>query len=81
MGANVLQKKIKKSGIDDISVFHISISNLPVEADIIVTHQSLVERVSEKQPNTYCIAISDYLNDPEYGELVRKLVDSRKKTG
>ncbi|MFJ7727793.1 PTS mannitol transporter subunit IICB [Neobacillus sp. NPDC097160] len=81
MGANILQKKIKKAGIDDISVFHISISNLPAEADIIVTHQSLVERVAEKQPNTHCIAITDYLNDPEYGTLVTKLVDTKKKTG
>lgn len=81
MGANILQKKIKKAGIDDISVFHISISNLPVEADIIVTHQSLVERVAEKQPNAFVISITDYLNDPEYGSLVGKLADSRKKTG
>ncbi|MBS4206680.1 PTS mannitol transporter subunit IICB [Bacillus sp. FJAT-50079] len=81
MGANVLQKKIKKAGIDDVSVFHISISNLPTEADVIVTHQSLVERVAEKQPNTHCIAINDYLNDPEYVALVNKLVESRKKTG
>ncbi|MEK5036509.1 PTS mannitol transporter subunit IICB [Sporosarcina sp. FSL K6-3457] len=79
MGANILQKKIRKSGIDDISVFHISISNLPTEADIIVTHQSLVDRVSEKQPSTHCIAISDYLNAPEYSELVNKLVESREK--
>ncbi|MED3782592.1 PTS mannitol transporter subunit IICB [Heyndrickxia sporothermodurans] len=81
MGANILQKKIKKAGIDDISVFHISISNLPTEADIIVTHHSLVERVEEKQPNTYCIAITDYSNDPEYGTLVNELVDTRKRIG
>jgi len=81
MGANVLQKKIKKAGIDNITVFHISISNLPAEADIIVTHHSLVERVTEKQPHTYCIAITDYLNDPEYLTLVNKLVESAKRIG
>lgn len=81
MGASILQKKMKKAGMNHISVFHLSISNLPVEADIIVTHESLEERVREKQPNTHCIAITDYLNDPAYGELVNKLVESGEKTG
>lgn len=73
MGATALQKKLTKAGITDIKVFHIAVSNLPAECDLIVTHKSLIERVKEKQPNVYHIEIVDYLNAPEYQELIRAL--------
>jgi PTS system mannitol-specific IIC component len=73
MGANVLQKKITKAGIENIKVFHISVSDLPTDCQIIVTHQSLVERVREKQPDAYLISITDYLKAPEYDQLIDKL--------
>ena len=73
MGASALQKKIKASGREDIKVFHIAINELPVECDLIVTHESLAERVKEKQAKTPIITVKEYLNDPEYDSLVIKL--------
>ncbi|QOX65998.1 PTS mannitol transporter subunit IICB [Anoxybacterium hadale] len=73
MGANVLQKKITKAGIETIKVFHISVSDLPTDCQVIVTHQSLVERVREKQPDAYLISITDYLKAPEYDQLIDSL--------
>jgi PTS system mannitol-specific IIC component len=78
MGASILQKKLKKAGVNDVEVFHISVQNLPAECDIVVTHQSLIERVKEKQPNTYSVEIVDYLNAPQYEELTNKIKDSKE---
>lgn len=81
MGANVLQKKITQAGIDDVKVFHIAIGELPTTCDLIVTQDSLKERVVEKQPEVQCIAISDFLNAPEYEEIVSALVKAKNVVG
>lgn len=78
MGAGVLQKKLKAVGIDDIKVFHISIANLPTECQVIVSHQTLMERVKQKQPDAYHVEITDYLNAPEYEELIGKIKAARE---
>lgn len=78
MGASILQKKINKADIGEIEVFHISVSNLPTECDIVVTHESLMDRVKEKQPNEYHIAITDYLNAPQYDELIDELKKAKQ---
>ncbi|WP_042146592.1 PTS mannitol transporter subunit IICB [Paucisalibacillus sp. EB02] len=80
MGASILQKKIIKAGLEDINVFHLSVSDLPTECDVVVTHQSLMDRVKELQPNVYHIDIVDYLNAPQYDELVNKLKDSQQES-
>jgi len=79
MGAAVLQKKIIKAGIEDVKVFHIAVGDLPAECEVIVTHNSLMDRVKEKQPDAYHISIVDYLNAPEYETLINKLLEAKKK--
>lgn len=77
MGASILQKKLIKSEINDVTVFHIAVSNLPADCDIIVTHKSLIERVIESQPGIQYVVITDYINAPEYDELVNKIVNDK----
>lgn len=73
MGASVLQKKLRKAGIEDVEVFHIAIQDLPVSCQMAITHKSLGERAREKMPDAYFLEITDYLNAPEYEELVEKI--------
>lgn len=73
MGATVLQKKLNKAGLSNIKVFHIAVNELPAKCEVVVTHKSLIDRVKEKQPDAYHVEIIDYLNAPEYDELVDKL--------
>lgn len=77
MGASVIAKKLKKAGITDIQVEHAPVMNLPQEADLLVTHTSLEQIVKEKQPDTKLITIQDYLNAPEYEELVNQIKSAR----
>ncbi len=79
MGASVIAKKLKKVGISDIKVEHARVIDLPNnEADVIVTHTSLKEIVKEKQPDVELISIEDYLNAPEYDELVNNIKVARQ---
>ena len=73
MGATVLQKKLNKAGLSNIKVFHIAINDLPAKCEVIIAHKSLMDRVKEKQPDAYHVEIIDYLNAPEYDELVNKI--------
>ncbi|PWJ48611.1 PTS mannitol transporter subunit IICB [Faecalicatena contorta] len=79
MGAGVLQKKLRAAGIDDIKVFHVAVNNLPAECQVIVSHESLMARVKEKQSGCYFVEIVDYLNAPEYEQLIKDIKEAREK--
>lgn len=72
MGATNLTKKLKDKGYS-IKVQHFAIENLPSDAQVIVTHQSLVERVEKQAPNAIIYTITNFMGGIEYDEIVEKL--------
>lgn len=72
MGASVLKKKIKNAGLD-IEVTHASVSSIPPEAQIVVTHQDLKERAMKSAPQARLVTITNFMTAPEYDELVESL--------
>lgn len=72
MGASVLKKKIQKAGLD-IEVTHASVSSIPPEAQIVVTHQDLKERAMKSAPQARLVTITNFMTAPEYDELVESL--------
>ncbi len=73
MGASVLRNKFKKAGLQDIDVTNTAISNLPDDADLIVTHQDLTDRAKAKRPDAEHISVANFMNSPKYEELVERL--------
>ncbi|WP_239725049.1 MULTISPECIES: PTS mannitol transporter subunit IICB [unclassified Mammaliicoccus] len=78
MGASIVRKKLKKANLENIDVSNVAISNLPQEGEIIITHKDLTERAREKQPEAYHISIENYMNTPEYDNLIEKLSEQEK---
>ncbi|MBC6309252.1 PTS mannitol transporter subunit IICBA [Listeria sp. FSL L7-1582] len=76
MGASVLRNKVKKAGLD-IEVVNFAIAQLPPDADIVVTHQDLTARATEKLPKAYHISVDNFLNSHKYDELVENLADQK----
>ncbi|WP_396327207.1 hypothetical protein [Hydrogenoanaerobacterium sp.] len=74
MGATKLRKKIKAAGLNTIEVVHAPVSEVPADAQIIVVHTELAERAGRAAPNAKIISITDFLNAPEYNDLVENLV-------
>lgn len=72
MGATVLKKKLKAAGLD-IEVTHASVSDIPKEAQIVVTHQDLKERAVKSAPQAKLVTITNFMAAPEYDELVNEL--------
>ncbi len=72
MGASLLRKKVKEAGMD-ISVTNMSISNLPADAQIVITQEELTPRARNKVPSAYHISVDNFLSSPEYDKLINEL--------
>jgi PTS system mannitol-specific IIC component len=73
MGSTKLRKKLQSAGLSAIAVVHSPVSEVPADADIIVVHKELRERAAASNPNARLVAITDFLNAPEYEALIAEL--------
>ncbi|MCI2255230.1 PTS mannitol transporter subunit IICBA [Domibacillus sp. PGB-M46] len=72
MGASLLRKKVKEAGLS-VSVTNTSISNLPADAQIVITQEELTPRAQNKLPNAYHVSVDNFLSSPEYEKLIDRL--------
>ncbi|MCZ8515402.1 PTS mannitol transporter subunit IICBA [Paenibacillus filicis] len=72
MGASILRKKMKDAGVD-VTVINTAISEIPSDADVVVTHKSLTDRARAQAPRAEHISIDNFMKSPEYDQLVRRL--------
>ncbi|MGJ9384470.1 PTS mannitol transporter subunit IICB [Salipaludibacillus sp. CF4.18] len=72
MGASILKNKVKKADLG-VDVSNTSISNIPEDADVVITHKDLTPRAKEKRPDAEHISVENFLSSPEYDNLVEKL--------
>lgn len=72
MGASILRDKVKKAGLD-MDVTNSSISTLPDDADVVITHKDLTPRAKNKLPGAHHISVDNFLSSPEYDKLIEKL--------
>jgi len=72
MGASILRTKVKKAGLD-ISVTNSSIGEIPGDADVVITHETLTARARQNAPKARHISITDFIKSPAYDELVSEL--------
>src|SRR5699024_58158 len=72
MGASLLKKKFKKAEID-VFVTNKAINDIPMDADIVITHKDLTDRAKAKIPDVEHISVENFLNSPKYDELENRL--------
>ncbi|CAG9620221.1 PTS mannitol transporter subunit IICB [Sutcliffiella rhizosphaerae] len=72
MGASIMKNKVKKADLS-IDVTNSSINNIPLDADIVITHKDLTDRARAKHPDATHISVDNFLNSPKYDELIEKL--------
>jgi len=78
MGASVLRNKIKKAGIEDVTVVNKAIAGLDGTADVVITQNQLTERARQQSPNSVHISVDNFMNSPRYDEVVELVVDQHK---
>jgi PTS system mannitol-specific IIC component len=72
MGASVLRKKLQSNGIN-ITVVNSAVSEIPADADIVITQKTLTDRAIASNPGAEHISIDNFLKSPKYDELVERL--------
>jgi mannitol PTS system EIICBA or EIICB component len=72
MGASVLRKKLQNAGVN-ITVVNSAVSEIPADADIVVTQKTLTDRAIASNPKAEHISIDNFLKSPKYDELVERL--------
>ncbi|MBQ9033096.1 MAG: PTS mannitol transporter subunit IICBA [Lachnospiraceae bacterium] len=77
MGAAVLQKKLEAKGLGNIKVSHFSVSEVPAGVKFVVCHQDLVERARKSAPSARIVTISNFMNAPQYDQIVQEILDAR----
>lgn len=80
MGASVLRNKIKKAGIEGVTVTNQAIANLDGSADLVVTQNQLTDRARSASPNSLHVSVDNFMNSPRYDEVV-DLVASQHQDG
>ncbi|MCP2634971.1 PTS mannitol transporter subunit IICB [Microbacterium sp. HD4P20] len=70
MGASVLRNKIKKAGIEDVTVVNKAIANLDASADLVITQNQLTDRARQQTPGAVHISVDNFMNSPKYDEVV-----------
>ena len=77
MGASVLRNKIKKAGVDDVTVVNKAVANLDGSEDLVITQQQLTDRARAQNPGAMHVSVDNFMNSPKYDEVV-ELVKNQK---
>jgi len=72
MGATTLKTKFKKAGYN-IDVVNCAIEDIPSDAQIVITHESLTGRAKGVAPKAEHISVKDFLNNPAFEILSSRL--------
>lgn len=75
MGASVLRNKIKKAGVEDVTVVNKAIANLDGSADLIITQNQLTDRARAQSPDAIHVSVDNFMNSPRYDEVVAMVVE------
>ncbi|SOC87485.1 PTS system D-mannitol-specific IIA component, Fru family (TC 4.A.2.1.2)/PTS system D-mannitol-specific IIB component, Fru family (TC 4.A.2.1.2)/PTS system D-mannitol-specific IIC component, Fru family (TC 4.A.2.1.2) [Curtobacterium sp. 314Chir4.1] len=73
MGASVLRNKVKKAGIEGVTVVNKAIANLDGSEDLIITQEELTDRAKQKNPNAQHVSVGNFMNAPQYDQVVEQL--------
>ena len=81
MGASVLRKKIREAGFTDVTVTNQAISNLTDTYGLVVTHRDLTDRARQKTPSAAHVSVDNFMNAPQYDEIVGLLGSTNGAAG
>lgn len=76
MGETILKKKLKEAGID-IKVNHAPVSEIPQDAEVVFTQESLAERARRVVPNAQVIPVDNFLDGTSYDRYISALKEKQ----
>jgi len=72
MGESILKKKIKDAGFN-VTVKHSAVNEIPKDAEVVFTQESLAARAMQVAPNAKIVTIKNFLDNSTYDNFVKSL--------
>lgn len=70
MAASLLRKRLKKEGIEGITVEHVSIDNIPEQAEIVFAQKSFETLITNRKEKTAYYFLESVMQDPVFETLI-----------
>lgn len=80
MGAAVLRDKLRKAGVEDVTVVNKAVANLDDSADLVISQRELTERARRGAPTTRHLSVDNFMNSPVYDTVVEEVLAARLAT-
>ncbi len=74
-GATLLQNSLKEAGLS-ISVSHAQVSQIPQDADLVVTQNAFAKQAEEAAPSAIIVTINNFMDKTEFEPLIKNLKNS-----
>ncbi|MDP4088715.1 MAG: PTS mannitol transporter subunit IICB [Bacillota bacterium] len=72
MGESILKKKLKEAGFD-VNVKHSAVSEIPRDAEVVFTQESLAVRAAQVAPQAQIVTIKNFLDNSTYDDFIKTL--------
>ncbi len=80
MGASVLRDKLRKAGVEGVTVTNTAVANLADDVDLVISQRNLTERARHRAPSAEHRSVDNFMNSPVYDQVVAEVQESRKQT-
>ena len=77
MGATVVRNKLKKAGIEGVTVENKAIADLKDDVDIVITQSQLTDRAKQKAPHAQHVSVDNFMASPKYDDIVNEVKASQ----
>ncbi|CNR94477.1 PTS system mannitol-specific transporter subunit IIC [Salmonella enterica subsp. enterica serovar Typhimurium str. DT104] len=81
MAASIFRKILKENGIRNVEITNLAIADLTGAEEIIITIQSLEDRVKAKNSTAKIITLTQFLDKKSYENLAKKIKKIQEKEG
>lgn len=78
MGASVLRSRLKKAGVEDVTVTNLAVANLADDVDLVITQRELTDRARQKAPSAQHVSVDNFMNSPVYETVVTEIKEAQE---
>ncbi|WP_315095637.1 PTS mannitol transporter subunit IICB [uncultured Cellulomonas sp.] len=72
MGASVLRDKLRKAGVEGVTVVNKAVANLTDDADLVISQRELTDRARQRAPHSRHVSVDNFMNSPVYDSVVQE---------
>lgn len=74
MGAAVLRDKLRKAGVEGVTVVNKAVAQLDDGADVVISQRELTERARRHAPASRHLSVDNFMSSPVYDDVVAEVV-------